>query len=281
MPYMEFTGKPNVLDHNEMGYRGKSIKDAPDSTLNILFFGGSTGYYGSPPLPVLLEKVLNKEYNLNSFIANCSVVSSNHNQHIHALLEQMVDYPIDLVIFYGGFNEVIQPLSYDPRPGYPFNFYYKNNCPRWRLLLIKYSSIIGEVEKRYGIVSGINSFRNKHYSDKSNWYKQINQNYFNVLAKTDKFVTNVLKNERREPARFIAFYQPFIVPEFYKNYNNQIRNTIEDIPYVFDISDCLDSISSNETVYYDNIHVTQKANEIIANSIAKECLRILSYNRNN
>ena len=53
-PYIEFKGKPNVLDHDEWGYRRAS---APRSdAINVAFFGGSTGYQGTPPIMSMVEE---------------------------------------------------------------------------------------------------------------------------------------------------------------------------------------------------------------------------------
>lgn len=274
-PYIEFTGKPNALDHNAMGYRGKTIKQAPDSSFKVVFFGGSTGYYGAPPIPQLLEEQLSRLLNRKVFVANCSVLSSNHNQHLHAMVEQIIGNHVDLVIFYGGFNENIQPTYYDPRPGYPFNYFYKHECPPWRMKLVKYSAILGDIERRYGVITGINWFRDDYAKDKVAWYHDITRNYFNTLEKARIVSTGILKSSNGQPCKFIGFYQPYIVPEIFKPYHREIIEHIRKTPYLFDISTCLDSVMKNENVFYDNIHVNQKANEIVATTIASRCVKYL------
>ena len=268
VPYIEFTGKPFVLDHNEFGYRGKSIKDTPDSAFRVLFFGGSTGYYGNPTIATLLEKKLKTDLDKDIFVINCSVVSSNHHQHVHALIEQIMNHKIDMVIFYGGYNENIQSLYYDPRPGYPFNFYYKNECARWRLNLMKYSAICGELEKRYRLISGIRSLRKSYEDNKVAWFKSIEANYFETLQKANSITTQLIKNNNGEPCKFIGFYQPYKVPDSYLNANKEIKQHIAGISYLQDISACLDSINALRNVYIDDVHVVQAANVVIAEKIA-------------
>ena len=42
----------------------------------------------------------------------------------------------------------IQTYLYDPRPGYPFNFWARNEMDKLKYLLLKYSSIYAEYEKK-------------------------------------------------------------------------------------------------------------------------------------
>ncbi len=268
-PYIEFTGKPFALDHNEFGYRGKSIKEASDSAFTILFFGGSTGYYGNPTIAQLIENNLKENWNKNVFVANCSVVSSNHNQHIHALLEQFMKYKIDMVIFYGGYNENIQTLYYDPRPSYPFNYFYKHECASWRLNLMKYSAICGELEKRYRLISGIKKLRTTFEKDEINWHHAIKENYFNTLEKANLITTKIFNNNNQKPATFLGFYQPYKVPKSYLITHKEIKLNIEKYSYLYDISICLDSISTFANMYAnDDVHLLQEGNEIVAEKMS-------------
>lgn len=297
VPYIEFTGEPNFhkkididinapdkrlkfawdVHHNEMGYLGKSIREAPDSCVKILFFGGSTGYYGHPPIPELLETELNQKLNGKKvFIANCSVVSSNHNQHIHALIEQFIGKKIDMVIFYGGYNENIQPLSYDPRPGYPYNFYFNNECAHWRLNLVKYSSILGEIDKRYGIITGINSFRKKYAANKAKWYRSIADNYLKTLENAKLITNKVLQSGAYSQTKFIAIYQPFIVPVDFISTGKYIQKQVRSSDYIYDMNNLINTKTQKNVMYYDNIHVNQEGNQLIAEKIAALCLNIMS-----
>jgi hypothetical protein len=270
VPYIEFTGKPFELDHNKFGYRGKSISEASDSAIKILFFGGSTGYYGNPTIAQIVENELKSTLHKDIFIANCSVVSSNHNQHLHALVEQFLNYKIDLVIFYGGYNENIQPLYYDPRPGYPFNYYYKHECPAWRLFLIKYSALFGELEKKHRLVSGIKKFRHSFEQNQVKWHQSLADNYFKTLDKANLITTKMLCNHQQKPASFLGFYQPYRVPESYLLTHSELKANAEKSSYLYDISACLDSIAAFGNVYAnDDIHLLQEGNVIVAKKMSK------------
>ena len=160
-----FTGKPFYKDHNRYGFRGKEFKNNENETIQIAFFGGSTGYNGDPPISDLIENELSNNFKVKTY--NLSSVSSNHNQHLHRLLKYS-NLKFDLVIFYGGYNETIQTYLYDPRPGYPFNYWIRNELDKINYLLLKYSSIYAEFEKHTGKISNLNYIRkNINYFDDS------------------------------------------------------------------------------------------------------------------
>ncbi|MCB0507131.1 MAG: hypothetical protein R2739_00475 [Chitinophagales bacterium] len=267
VPYIEFTGNPNYKEHNTLGYKGKGIESITDSTYTILFFAGSTGYYGDTTLPQFIEIELNKNKHSKPYnILNCSVVSANHNQHLHALVEQFLTKKIDLVIFYGGYNELINPLYYDPRAGYPFNYYYKNDCNPFILSLLKYSSILGEIERRHYAISGLRKLRKQYESNTKQWYDAISKNYLDVMQKSSIIVTHCMTNCVQKPTQFICIHQPFQVPEQFKSTEINIRNQLKNYGYTYDISD----IFKNQSSYFiDDVHLNNAGNKIVAQRISK------------
>ena len=42
-------------------------------------------------------------------------------------------------------------LFYDPRPGYPFNYWVRNELNKIKYTLLKYSAIYAEYEKQTGV----------------------------------------------------------------------------------------------------------------------------------
>lgn len=266
VPYIEFTAKPNVKNHNKFGYKGKSIESISDSTYNVLFFGGSTGYYGDTTLPQFVEYTLNQNNEKHFNIINCAVVSSNHKQHLHAIVEQFLFSKIDLVVFYGGYNELIGPLYYDPRPGFPFNYYYKNECNKILIELIRYSAILGEIERRHYAISGLKYLRKEYEKDSTNWHKEINENYINTLKKSDYLVENSMKNLENNPTKFIAIYQPYTIPNSFKKEEINIRKELSTLDFTHDISKLFDD--REKTFFHDDVHVNNEGNIIIAHEIA-------------
>ena len=265
-PYVEFTGKPNTNDHNEYGFRGPSFKESKQNDIKIAFFGGSTGYLGNPPIPDIVKKELEKLTGLSVFVANYSVISSNHRQHLHGIIEFLPQFKPDIVIFYGGYNETLQSASYDPRPGYPYNYFYRAETSSFFKLLIENSAIIGEIDKRIGILTGLEKLRKDQRPLSNDWNQRIVEKYFETLMLANN-VTSTIESQRFGKTRFFAFYQPYQVLEKFLSAHNNIKNQISSIKYAFDVSSEFDILGKE--IYSDVVHVNQHANEVMGTKIAK------------
>ncbi len=272
VPYVEFIGTPNLKnryrDHNEYGFRGPTYKESNQNDFKIAFFGGSTGYLGSPPIPNILEKELEKLTGLNVFVVNYSVVASNHRQHLHGIIEFLPQFKPDLVVFYGGYNETISSALYDPRPGYPYNYFYRTETSPFFKLLLKNSAIAGEIDKRTGVFSGLGKLKKEQQPYSNGWNKRIVKKYFETLMLANSF-TSAIESQRFGKTIFFAFYQPYQVPKEFVSAHNEIKNQIGSLQYVFDVSSEYDILG--EEIYYHNdiVHVNQHAKEVMGTKIAK------------
>lgn len=264
-PYVMFTAKPGVQGHNEFGFRGASLKEAAPGDIKIAFFGGSTGYGGDPPIPSIIEKELGKLLDRDVFVANYSVVSSNHRQHLHGIIEYIPDDKPDLVIFYGGYNETVQSSAYDPRPGYPYNFFYRSETSPIIKVILENSAIAGELDKEFGLFSGIRKLRMEHTPYSDNWNSKILEKYFETLERALN-VTSSIESSYCNKTKFLAFYQPFQVPEEFQSTHERIKHRLSTTPYAFDVSSEFDGIRKD--IYIDIVHVKQEARELMGRKIA-------------
>lgn len=270
-PYVEFTGKPNESGHNELGFKGSvftpiEIKDT--NVLKIAFFGGSTGYYGDPPIADLIKQNLENKLNIKVAVMNYSVVSSNHRQHIHFMTEHLLKYTPDLVIFYGGYNETLQTGFYDPRPGYPYNFFYRGDLSPLRKLLLEKSALAGEFDKKTGKISKLTALQEKHKPFSKEWNERIINTYFETLEIANK-LTNTFSSDKFEN-NFFAFYQPYQVLESFLEQHKLIKQKHQQINYFYDFSEMYDA--HVDSAYTDIVHVNQFARKIMADNISKEII---------
>ncbi len=264
VPFVMFTGKPGAVSHNDFGFKGKSLKDAPPGALSIAFFGGSTGYIGNPTIPDVMETELSKLLDTAVFVANYSVVSSNHRQHLHAIIEYVAgDHP-DLIVFYGGYNETITNAFYDPRPGYPYNYFYQSETPDILKVLIKHSAIIGTIEVKTGRISGLHKLREKWKPYSPEWNRAVTDKYFETLHRAKQLTWATGKATK---PGFMAFYQPYRVPEEFRSSHHHIRKRIDSLDYVYDVSDTYDGIG--EEVYLDIVHVNQAGKKVMGRRLAQ------------
>lgn len=274
-PYVSFIGKPGVDGHNELGFPGPSFAESHPGDLKIAFFGGSTGYLGDPPIPTVLQAVLAELLDDAVFVANYSVTASNHRQHLHAIIEFLPRVKPDLVIFYGGYNETIQSAFYDPRPGYPYNFFYRAETRAFWKLLLENSAIVGELDKALGVVSGIGKLRKEQQPLSDDWNRRIVDNYFETLRLAHD-VAGTIDSNRFGKTRFLAFYQPYQVPEQFADAHAEIRARLRATDYTFDVSTEYDALGK---VYRDLVHVSQEAREQMAARIASIVARELGRPR--
>ena len=260
-PYDWIRGEPNKLDHNEFGFRGKSpdIKREKDKFI-IGFFGGSTGYRGDPSIIEIVSKKLD-ENNLKNEVFNFSSVSSNHNQHLHRLLE-FSEYKYDLIIFYGGGNETIQHFYYDHRPGYPFNFYLYDKDPfSLSNIFIKYSNLIGEIDKVFKIFL---KFDPKTSDDNQFdiWISQTKENYFKTMRKAKDLSKNLIIPNKCKKTQFLSIFQPLKPPNYRTRKlidvvkKDLTKNDIQNFTYLV-----------NDLTFTDFIHIDQKSKYIVAEEI--------------
>jgi hypothetical protein len=271
-PSDTFRGKPSVRDHNSFGFRG-TFDDTPQG-YNVAIFGGSTTYNGTPPIIELVVNKLETEgISVDAF--NFGSVSSNHSQHVHRLLEFSDRFRFDLVIFYGGGNETLQYASYDPRPGYPYNFFFRNELAPWKQMLLQKSSILGTVDiYTGGLISGLRSLKAEQID--AQWTNRIVNNYWRDLGLANLISHEIVRPQRCNATNFLSVLQP----------GNPFTNMQIDAWNALLVSqtehssiiawDHLDLSHLQSTISFtDIIHVTQESRETIANHLAREVSRIL------
>ena len=271
-PSDTFRGKPNVRDHNSFGFRG-DFDDIPQD-YNVAIFGGSTTYIGTPPIINLVANKLEAEgISVDTF--NFGSVSSNHSQHVHRLLEFSDRFRFDLVIFYGGGNETLQYASYDPRPGYPYNFFFRNELAPWKQMLLQKSSILGTVDiYTGGLISGLSSLRAEQID--AQWTNRIVNNYWSDLGLANLISQKIVQPQRCNATNFLSVLQP-------GNPSTNIQIDVWNALLLSQIEhssisawDHLDLTHLQSIISFtDIIHVTQQSKEIIANHLAREVSRIL------
>lgn len=286
-PYDMFRAKPNIADHNKYGFRGPVADDFVDKKIfKIGFFGGSTGFYGNPPIPKLLEEKLKKR-GYKNIVFNFSSVSSSHSQHIHRLVEFM-NFNFDLIIFYGGGNETLNYYFYDTRPGYPYNFFIRNELSPLTHTLIRYSSLFGKYDKLTGgSLSGYKKMIDFREKDYSKWTDLVAKNYFDKLYIAQKISINSLNPEICNKTIFLPITQPIKLDfnlkrddfkPHYKKLNllvSKINKKIKvnNLPNYLNYSNLVSKIT-----FTDELHTSQESKKVIAEKLSKDVENIIKKN---
>ncbi len=270
--------KGNIL------YDGSSLwypEPPGEKTLKIALFGGSTAGYpdfgtpGSKTMPQYLADRLNEKFNGNVAIANFGSSGGHHRQHLHMLFEFLPEYKPDIVLYYGGNNETALYIDgYDPRPGYPINFFYKEEFSTWKKFLLENSAIIGAWYDRFGSSSDIAKLREKAGFESPEWNQEMVDKYFESLE-FSQFVSTSFKSEYfKGNTRFVAFFQPFKPLDEANEWQiKEIRKQIPSYKYLHDIHDAYDGLG--ESIYYDNCHVNDEANRHMAELLAEKIMGLI------
>lgn len=258
-PYVNFVGDwllQGKTSYDKVDFFGdKDISDEEkEKSIKVAFFGGSTGV---PISERYFEEKLQELWGgVPVIVKNFSCASLHHRHHLHMILEFLPKYNPDIIIFYGGVNEGSQHLEYDPRPGYPYNFYYRGETPTLNKFLIEHSGIFSVLEQRFSILTNYKKLREEYKPATEEWGNDIVNKYFETLQ-LSKTVSETLKSKYWGHTRFIAFYQPYrldMVPEF-KREHEKIRERIKDKDYVFDIHDTFDIFDDSIWDENDYCHV--------------------------
>ena len=267
-PYIEFAGRPNAWSHNELGYRWKIDKEPDPNTFNIAFFGGSTGYRGEPPIATLLEQALQAEFGQPVKVANFSVVSGNHRQHLHTIIETHKHFVPDVIIFYGGHNETALHIGHDPRPGHPYNFFYTRETNTWHRLMIENSGILHLINREatrrnWFSLTPLVRLRQEVGVGSAAWNTELRTTYFETLSYANRLAKTFTSTRCADGSKFRAFYQPYqfsLHPAVLAAHEG-IRKDLSQLNYAYDVSDAL---HGREHVFSDPVHLTQEGNEIMA-----------------
>ena len=268
-PYDMFRGRPNILNNNKFGFKGPTPNNLENNIIKIAFFAGSNGVNGDPNIAEELSNILNKN-NYDNKVYNFSSESSNHTQHLHRLVE-FLNYEFDYVIFFGGINETLQYIYFDPRIGYPYNFFINELSPI-KYLILTYSNIIGEIDKQLGLISGLKKLQ-KNANDNPVRLNNIVDYYFDLMKKTNSIVLNSIKPSTCKETKFIGILQPFNSDniKFIKMYE-MIQNELKNYPYLFDYSDLNQKID-----FVDEAHFNQES----VNTISFKIFNQLKTSLNN
>jgi len=143
-PYYMFTGVPNtsvsipplvgganetenLAKLNSLGFRIEEPleKSKPAGELRIFVVGGSTVFLGAPlakTIPGQIESELARRGVSGAKVYNFGIVAAVSGQELALLTHLLVDYKPDVVISYGGGNDIPAPYQADPRPGFPVDF---------------------------------------------------------------------------------------------------------------------------------------------------------------
>ncbi|MBI4719322.1 MAG: hypothetical protein HY763_16120 [Planctomycetes bacterium] len=303
-PYTMFGGRPEP-PLNALGFPGAPPEHPKDpSEFRIFILGGSTVFEGNPTIPQLVEEALHANGAAPARVYNCGVIASVSAQELARIVFQLADYQPDLIVMYNGGNDTLEPLDYDPRPGYPYNYFLYERNPilagddgEYPLLpLVTYSS---NLCRRFGtwrfaeVFGNLNACRRNAGWRTPAWESEIARVYVRNLRRANAV-------SRGFGADFLAFFQPTLAYKeplagaeaeraarsaVHLSLSRNVRAMVledvqrgaerEALPFV-DLSDIYDGVEHQ--VFRDFIHTLQPAKPRVARAIADHIrARFLSH----
>jgi lysophospholipase L1-like esterase len=137
-PYVEFTGRPRGGHADLSELNGQRLddwgfpnlappsRDKPVGEQRVFVLGDSTMFTGADlgsTVPALLERALRDGGLATVRVYNFAVASACSTQMTVLLLLKLVELEPDLVVVCNGALDLLIAREYDPRPGYPYNFF--------------------------------------------------------------------------------------------------------------------------------------------------------------
>lgn len=302
-PYVGFKGKPNSptgffteeqepILFNSLGYRGEL--PSPEKTFGefrVFVLGASAVFGDQIDFPTRLQERLHELGYKYARVYNFGTVSSGIAQDLARIVFELADLKPDLVIMYGGTNDLEHPMSHDPRPGYPYNFLLVENNPliqkdmsRYEVLpLILFKSKF--LRQRYGNYfihkfTRIEEVRREVNYGSSEWHQSLVDSYWESHRKASAV-------SKAFGAHYLGVYQPML---FYKDnlygneqyivnhaqrdhfihYRELLRQKFMDFSF-FDMSDALNHIHAE--IFKDERHVYNQYQSEVAKILADHIIQ--------
>ena len=287
-PYLMFKLRPNykssVVNVNSMGFRAPEIDEKGEGVYRIVIVGGSTAFGGmSTSDDKTFFNVLEKKLNEKVFpdkkyeIISAAVPSYNSMQELILIQTEVLKLEPDMVIIVDGFNDAINYMMRDNRPGYPDMF--KN--------LEKYTSTEAFLKMRLRKIRIIRKImermEEKERMNQSTYDPEVVEFYGNNLD----VICHLLKSYNIQPVIVfqpaIFYKSPLSQPErTYLEWNKQLSQKVfvalyddlatkaefvaakNDVPYL-DARYIYEG--SGDTLFLDDCHLNDRAQEILADNL--------------
>jgi hypothetical protein len=128
-PFSMFHDKPGSIPGrgaDTLGFVNRSppsIPKPPGETRVFVFGNSAVRDGGEQSISATLERQFSAAGRPNVRVYNFGIASGICRQSVMFMADQGIDLSPDLVITYDGYVDLAIPMTYDPRPGYPYNHY--------------------------------------------------------------------------------------------------------------------------------------------------------------
>lgn len=194
VPYIMYHAQPNGFDAgggqwcptNYLGFRieGDFMPEKPRGEVRVFMLGGSCVFVGKTvqtSIPGQVELMFARDGATHVKVYNFGMVSGVSGQELSLLVHRLSDYNPDAIIMYNGTNDIAHPWDYDPRPGYPYNFFLMEGLlnavsydEKEQLYIKEIHIDLGEHQRNCGFQTDL-------------WERAVVENYVNNVRKASVF----------------------------------------------------------------------------------------------
>ena len=276
-PYLEPNQNMKTININSDAFRGGEIEKIPDQNFRIFIVGGST-VFGSgstsdeTTIPGYLQELFNKSGQYDIEIINAGIPGSQSTNELNRVENTLQQYQPDAIVIYNGWNDLresllaLKQIENSKNP----SVYDEISDNLWYLI------------SKYRTLQVIQKFT--YYSEDTDWEHRViykhNENEIDEKIKIWKSNMNQICNSSNYKSLIIL--QPisgssnrqlsdFEYMKYLQNDGEKMNKTLDkysealkdlDCKNVVDFTNVFDNI--NNPIYYDEGHVTDNGNLIIA-----------------
>lgn len=223
VPYVTFHGTPDSssttkdlndpdgaaveIRLNELGFRIEKPlpRNKPPEETRIFVLGSSTVFNGAPlskSMPGQIEMCFRRNGRNDVEVYNFGLVSSVSGQELSLLVHLLSSYEPDAVVVFNGGNDVCLPVNFDPRPGYPYNFYAYESAMRHIHHQMRENQFVWVFEGN-GLDYNLGELRGSCGYGTEGWEMDIAVKYLENLVKMGRFAKGC-------GFRLFAFLEPIL-----------------------------------------------------------------------
>jgi lysophospholipase L1-like esterase len=272
-----------TMNINSDGFRGNEIDHNTD-TYRIFFTGGSTAFgFGSTSdkttIPGFLQEYFNNEFRyLNVEIINAGINGAKSYGEILLIKEKLIEYDPDLIISYTGVNDsggYDKEIIFDDAKDDSTQNLFKFASYPWYRTPFVINNILSEnlIHEKKILELSPEDIQKNSESFKKNWtqsceFLEDNQ-IISVLMLQPSLITKTIVSDFEKSIEPDVNYRKQQLEKF----SNELELLNEHCNHTLDLRYIINNTS--ETTYYDNIHMNDLGNQIVAKIIYEKMLPII------
>jgi len=283
-----------TININNDGFRGNEIDSINEfDSFRIMMIGGSALFgagmsMDDETIPNQLNKIIHETHS-NVEVINAGIPGITSFQELYHIKNKLINFNPDMIIIYDGANDVTYKMITDPviltdddkkSQLKDFQVYFKAPVIFYRYVVYPIINLQSSVESTNIFISP-----NKQYDDEVSrqiaflWEKRMTEfckisNEKNIQSIV--IIQPTLAHGKKELSNFektlwtknIHFEKTF-------DYLIQKSENLTDCTMVRNFSDIFENV--DDGIYFDNVHLNNEGNKIVANKIYNEIKDLLSH----